>query len=152
MTFEAFHAARRYLRSLTPARADARPCYYCLRPMHWVNSDIPPGPKNMLRGTIDHRIPLVRHGWDDWSNRVFACWACNYNKAWLTDEEFVTWTGGSGRVEHIAERRSDFLLDLFHARAVKVPMLFWQRRTILTRQCDQPLHVAAAFSRESVNV
>ena len=149
MTFEAFHAARRYLRSLTPSRLDARPCYYCLRPMHWTGD---PGPKNALRGTIDHRTPTSRGGEaEGWTNCVYACWACNWNKAWLTDEEFVTWTGGSGRVEHIAERRSDFLLDLFHARAVKVPMLFWQRRTILTRQCDQPLHIARAFTPKAAD-
>ena len=38
--------------------------------------------------TLDHAIPLVRGGFNDWSNIVVACAPCNRKKGMLTATEF----------------------------------------------------------------
>jgi len=39
--------------------------------------------------TIDHKIPLARHGSNELSNLVLACHSCNMRKGTMIAEEFL---------------------------------------------------------------
>lgn len=62
-------------------------CHYCIHEMILEKRSM----KTPIKGdsaTIEHKIPISRGGSNSRDNKVLACYNCNADKGWLTDEEY----------------------------------------------------------------
>ena len=54
-------------------------CYLCLKPIEFG------------KDTLEHKIPLIRGGTNEYKNLSIACQMCNLKKSIKTDEEYKKW-------------------------------------------------------------
>lgn len=70
-------------------------CDYCERDLICEGTYVKGG---MVAGfTVDHIVPTVRGGKDEWSNFVPACSSCNAQKREKTAEEYRQWLRDKGK-------------------------------------------------------